>query len=79
MSLLEMWGNPEKTEVFVIETYKGLSETEIRSRLEPLEINKVPGMLDKQSLLIIRAPDIPTLVICMMNAESVCSTAYMFS
>ena len=78
MSLSETWGNPEKTKIFVIETYNGLSEKEIRSRLVPLEINKVPGILDKHSILIIRAPDIPAIVICMMNAEDICLTAYMF-
>lgn len=79
MSILDLPNGLENTAYFVNENYRGLSEMEIRTTLESLKIIKIPGLLDNSSILIIRSPDVPTLVVCMMDSKDICKIAYMFA
>ena len=79
MSTLDLPSNLENTTYFVNENYRGLSESEIRTQLNALNIVKIPGLLENHSILIIRSPNIPTIVVCMMDSKDICLIAYMFS
>lgn len=74
-----MFKNPQSTECFVNDNYKGLSESNIRGLLVGSDIVKVPGVLAGHSGLIVRGAGIPGLVICMMDSEGICLIAYMFA